>query len=77
MPLNPEMAGLMLRIILRSLRHFFSEVVRIFLGMAASAAATFSFRLGGKVQQVVNRVQVPHEDRLPGGPFPISLHQLL
>ena len=45
--------------------------------MVASAATTFSCRLGGKVQQVGNRVQVPPEDRLPGGPFPISLPQLL
>ena len=47
MPLDPETAGVMLCRIPRSLRHSRNEVVRNFLGMSESAAATFSCRLGG------------------------------
>ena len=46
MPLYPETAGVILRSNPRSLRHLRSEAECAFLGMAASATATLSCRLG-------------------------------
>ena len=77
MPLNTTTAEVMLQRSTRSLRHLHREVVHAFLGMTKSAATTFSCRLGGNVQQVGNRVQAPPEERLAGGPFLISLPQIL
>ena len=48
MPLDLETAEVMLRSSPRSLRHLCSEVECVFLGMAASTAATFYCCLGGK-----------------------------
>ena len=48
MPLDLETARVMLRSSPRRLRHFLSEVECALLGMIASAAATLSFRLGGR-----------------------------
>ena len=55
--LNPETAGLMLCSSPRSLRHLCREVVRAFLGMAASASATLSCRIGGRCSrwEIVSR----------------------
>ena len=46
MPLDPETAGVMPHSSPRSLRHLSSEVECAFLGMAASAASNFYYRLG-------------------------------
>ena len=45
-PLDTATAGMMFHISLRSFHHLHREVVRAFLGMATSAAATFSCCLG-------------------------------
>ena len=75
--LNIEMAGVMLRSSPRSLLHLCREVVHTFLGMAASATRQLILLSRGEAHQVVNCVQVPPDDRLTGGPCPISLSQLL
>ena len=54
-----------------------SEVKCIFLEMAASAAATFSFRLGGRRSRWSIDVEVPPKEFLSSGPVPISLPYLL
>ena len=48
MPLNPAMAGVMLHSSPRILRHLRSELECDFLGMDASEAANFYYRLGGR-----------------------------
>ena len=48
MPLDPVTAGVILRNSPRSMHHLCSEVECVFLGMAASTAATFYCRLGGR-----------------------------
>ena len=47
-PLDPATAGVMLHSSPRRFSHLCSEVECAFLGMAASAAAKFYYRLGGR-----------------------------
>ena len=77
--LDPATAGVMLRISPRSVCHLRSEVVRAFLGMAASTTSTFSCSMGGgggrSRRAIVSRSHP--EDSLSCGTCPISLPQLL
>ena len=77
MPLDLATAGVMLHSSPRSLRHLRSEVECAFLGMAASAAATFYYRLGVRRSRWEIIVDVPPKDCISGGPGTIFLPQLI
>ena len=75
MPLNTAMDGVMLHRIPRSLHHLSREVVRAFLGMAASAAATLSCRLGGRRSkwEIVSRSHLRTVFRVDHAPYPYPI----
>ena len=72
MPLDPATAGVMLCSSPSILCHLHREVLRAFLGMAASAAATFSCRIGGRQSRwaIVSRYHPRTVFRVDHAPYP-------
>ena len=72
MPLDLETVGVMLCSSPSILCHLHSEVLRVFLGMAASVAATFSCRIGGRQIRwaIVSRYHPRTVFRVDHAPYP-------